>query len=139
MSKESINADLVNWELFDALYESQADFCRKLRFLVKSGRATEEGELALDIISDQLNFREKEMTGLREQALIQSRRIRELWEQGNDAGTGITDADIAETMETIGKLESIRRQAGYPWEYIKSIIEGTYSSMQKKTEEERKG
>jgi len=135
MPKNAVDTGLVSWEIFDALYESQADFCRKLGFLVKSGRATKEEGLALDIISDQLYFKEKEIISLREQALIQSRSTKELVDRDRDGRTNIKDAD-SETINIIEKLESIRQGDGYPWEYVKSIIDGTYLSMQKKTEQQ---
>jgi len=134
MPKNAVDNGLVSWEIFDALYESQADFCRKLGFLVKAGRATKEEGLALDIISDQLYFKEKEIISLREQAFNQSKTTKEPVDQDKDGRTNIKDAD-SETINIIEKLESIRQKDGYPWEYIKSIIDGTYLSMQKKTEE----
>ena len=133
MSKSSINSGIVSWEVFDALYENQADFCRKIDFLVRAGRATKEESLALDLIIDQLNFKEGEILGLREKALQQAKRSEELTAREESEEPGPTYSP--EEMSIIEKLESIRQKAGYPWENIKSIIEGTYSSMQKKGEE----
>lgn len=136
MSKNTIEAGVVSWELFDTLYENQADFCRKLRFLVKAGRATEEGRLALDIICDLLNSKEKDITELRVKAFEQRRHLDGLIARDDDLQPSSQYAEISERISILEKLESIRQEAGYPWENIKSIIEGTYSSMHRRTEEQ---
>jgi hypothetical protein len=136
MSKNTIGVGVVSWEIFDSLFENQADFCRKIRFLVKAGRATKEEGHALDIIFDQLNSKEKEIITLREKALNQRKELDECNDQDKSGRISTIYADLPETMSVLEKLESIRQQAGYPWENIKSIIEGTYTSMRKGTEEQ---
>ena len=57
--------------LFDSLHDQYADFCRKLRFLIMGAFTMEDESLGLEIISEYLERKEKELHELRLQPGIE--------------------------------------------------------------------
>jgi len=49
----------ISLRSFESLYDQYTDFCRKLRFFIKSALVMEEESLVLEIISEFLKTRKK--------------------------------------------------------------------------------
>jgi hypothetical protein len=135
MSEKTFDYGVVSWQMFDALFEQQYDFCRKLRFFIKGGRANKEEAMALDVIEDLLNRKEQELEELREKGLA---------DRDNAGGTGVTvsrgmkegipDRNLLqhEDQAVFKKLMNICKTGGYSWEYLKTVIDNAYSNLEDK-------
>ena len=65
MTEAILDDKVISLRSFELLYHQFIGFCRKLRFLVKSALVTEEESLALEIISEFLDHKEKDLEELR--------------------------------------------------------------------------
>ncbi|MDA8307399.1 MAG: hypothetical protein M0Z81_11285 [Deltaproteobacteria bacterium] len=106
--------------LFDSLYDQYADFCRKLRFLIMSAFTIGEESLALEIIWEFLEQKEKELHGLKASAMD---RI-----EGNAVDSQSVELLLGrllmerEDYRILQRIAQIRQNGGSPWETLQTII-----------------
>lgn len=74
MYEQADDTGVVSWELFNALYENQYDLLRKLKFIVKAGKANNNESMALEMIEDYLKRKEVDLKDLRQAGLEDWRR-----------------------------------------------------------------
>jgi hypothetical protein len=65
MPEAILDDKVISLRSFESLYDQYIGFCRKLRFLVKSALVMEEEPLALEIITEFLDHKEKDLDELR--------------------------------------------------------------------------
>ncbi|MGC8491038.1 MAG: hypothetical protein ACP5SH_04800 [Syntrophobacteraceae bacterium] len=102
---------------FDSLYEQYADFCRKLHFLIMSAFAMEEESLGLEIISEFLEQKEKELQELKISA---GNRIEE-----NSGSVELLLGRLLmerEDYRILQRIAEIRQNGGPRWEALQSLI-----------------
>lgn len=106
--------------LFDSLYDQYADFCRKLRFLIKGGFTMEEEALALEMISEFLDRKEKDLQELKASA-------------GDRIGSTVVGSQSLELLlgrllmeredyRILQRIAEIKQDGGPRWEMLQSII-----------------
>ncbi len=102
---------------FDSLYDQYADFCQKLHFLIMSAFAMEQESLGLEIISELLDQKEKELQELKISA---GDRI--------DEGSGSVELLLGrllmerEDYRILQRIAEIRQNGGPRWEALQSLI-----------------
>ncbi len=69
MDEKAHDTGVVSWKLFNALYESQYDLFRKLKFIVQAGKLKNNQSMALEMIDDYLNRKEVDLKDLRQAGL----------------------------------------------------------------------
>lgn len=131
MKEKIFPTGVVSWTTFDALFEQQADFFRKLWFFIKAARALEEEQVAIDSIADFLEQKQHTLQDLREIALQER-------EQAGGSGVRtlpvpkeeiLEREPIGEDLDIFGKFMEIRRMGGDRWDYLKNVIEGTHAAQ----------
>lgn len=65
MPETILDDKVISLRSFESLYDQYTDFCRKLRFFIKSALVMEEESLALELISELLEYKEKDLDELR--------------------------------------------------------------------------
>lgn len=128
MTEKKFDTGVVSWQIFDEMFESQLDFIRKLRFLVRAGMVENDG-VVLEIMADLLKMKESAVRQLREQGLVQR-------EAAGGPGVSVVaeksdDSHRAELLDPedqrlLEKISEIRKQGGYHWENLRAVIEGAY-------------
>jgi len=118
---ESILEDkVISLRFFESLYDQYTGFCRKLRFFVKSAFAMEEETLALEMISELLDFKEKDLEEL--MAATQGEIM-----------SGIPGSESVELLlgrllmqhedyRILQRITEIRKDGGTRWETLQTII-----------------
>ncbi len=61
MPETILDDKVISLRSFESLYDQYTDFCRKLRFFIKSALVMEEESLALELISELLEYKEKDL------------------------------------------------------------------------------
>ena len=69
MDEKAHDTGVVSWKLFNALYESQYDLFRKLKFIVQAGKLKNNQSTALEMIDDYLKRKEVDLKDLRQAGL----------------------------------------------------------------------
>lgn len=119
---ETISEDkTVSLRSFQSLYDQYVDFCRKLRFFVTSAFTMEEELLALEIISEFLKHKEKDLQEMRAAIL------------GRTKGDGTEQEPVEllvgrllmqhEDYRTLQRISEIRKNGGVQWEMLQAIIQ----------------
>jgi len=112
---------VISLRLFESLYDQYTGFCRKLRFFVKSAFAMEEESLALEIISEFLDFKEKDLEEL--MAMTQ-----------DEIKAGVPGSESVELLlgrllmqhedyRILQRITEIRRDGGTRWNTLQTIIQ----------------
>jgi len=122
MPGNASETSVVSLRAFQSLHDHYLDFCRKIRFFIKGGFTIKEEALALEIILELLDQREKELGDLREKALDESR----------EAGLTTESMELIvgrylmqhEDYKILQRLSRIRRDGGAQWEALKAVIQG---------------
>ena len=102
---------------FDSLYDQYADFCRKLHFLIMGSLTMEEESLGLEIISELLDQKEKELQELK---LASREHI--------DENSGSVELLLGrllmerEDYRILQRIAEIRQNGGPRWEALQSLI-----------------
>jgi len=136
MSEQIFDTGVVSWSTFDALFENQSDFFRKLEFLIQTGILREKEGVVLDLISDLFTKKKNELRMIRENGFLER-------EAAGGAGVKVSMLDASnidrdnicsEEKALVEKISKIRKVGGYHWENLRAIIEGTYLSIQHEAE-----
>jgi hypothetical protein len=112
---------VISLRLFESLYDQYIGFFKKLRFFVKSAFAMEEESLALEIISEFLDFKEKDLEEL--MAVTQ-----------DEIKTSIPGMESVELLlgrllmqredyRILQRITEIRRDGGTRWDTLQNIIQ----------------
>jgi len=137
MSGKIFDTGVVSWRIFDALFEHQYDFCRKLQFFIRAGHATKEESVALELIADLLSEKLKGLLELREDGFGEREKA------GGPAVKVVPEpkepmiekGPIQQHDRVIfGKMMDICRNGGAPWESLRALIERTHSSEMERPE-----
>lgn len=128
MTEKKFDTGVVSWRIFDEMFESQLDFIRKLRFLVRAGMVENDGTV-LEIIADLVKLNESSIRELREQGLDERERA---------GGPGVSvvarkcddlsqaEAPDPEEQRLLEIISEVRKEGGYHWENLRAVIEGAY-------------
>ncbi len=111
----------VSLQNFKILLDQYSDFCKKLRFFIKGAFTTQEETLALEIISEFLDQKEKELEEL-------TNRV------SSEGGTGLPESEPIEVLlgrflmqnedyVMLQQIAEIRKNGGARWEKLQSIFE----------------
>ncbi|MDR3569532.1 MAG: hypothetical protein P4L43_16025 [Syntrophobacteraceae bacterium] len=106
--------------LFDSVYDQYADFCRKLRFLIRGAFSMEDETLAIEIISQFLERKEKELYKLETAA-----RERIAGRTGDrDSFERLLGRLLMEREDyrILLRIAHIRRSGGPRWEMLQTIL-----------------
>lgn len=111
-------AQSAGLERLDSLYDQYADFCRKLRFLVMGALAMEEQLLALEMISEFLELKEKDLQGLKAAA---GDRVDSEVEGSLEQLLGRLLME-REDYRVLQRIAQIKQNGGTQWELLQSLI-----------------
>lgn len=117
MAEASLQQKSTSPRPFDSLYDQYSDFCRKLHFLIMGALTMEEESLGLEIISEFLEQREKELQELKVSA---GDRI--------DESSGSVELLLGrllmerEDYRILQRIAEIRQNGGPRWEALQSLI-----------------
>jgi len=118
MSEMSGEDRMMAQRNFRLLFDHYADFCKKLRFLVKGALTSKEELLALEIISDYLDRNEEHLG-----------RMRAKIDKTDDMSTSESFEVLLgnllmqnEDYQLLRKISETRRNGGANWEVLQSIL-----------------
>ena len=133
MPEQTFDTGVVSWSTFDALYENQSDFFRKVGFLIQTGILQENEGVVLDLIGDLFFQKKNELHKIREIGLVEREAAR-----GSGVKVSLPDTDdmdrdnnSPEEKVLVSKISEIRKAGGYHWENLRAMIDGTYLSIQR--------
>ncbi len=120
MPETILDDKVISLRSFELLYDQYADFCRKLRFVVKSALVMEEESLALEIISEFVARKEKDLDEL----LAATRG------QINGRTTESEPVELLlgrllmqhEDYPILRRISEIKRDGGMRWQTLQAII-----------------
>ncbi|MGA3117251.1 MAG: hypothetical protein ABSF90_22760 [Syntrophobacteraceae bacterium] len=119
----------VNAQNFKMFLDQYSDFCKKLRFFSKGAFTIQEETLALEIISEFLDQKEKELNELTDRFSSQT-------------STELAESEPVEILlgrflmqnedyQMLQQIAEIRKTGGTRWERLQSIIQDTFSASPK--------
>jgi hypothetical protein len=120
MPETILDDKVISLRSFESLYDQYIDFCRKLRFFVKSALVTEEASVALEIISDFLDHKEKDLDELKEATQDQIK--------GRTTESEPVELLLGrllmqhEDYPILRRITEIRRSGGIRWQTLQAII-----------------
>jgi len=110
----------ISLRSFESLYDQYTDFCRKLRFFIKSALVMEEESLVLEIISEFLENKEKDLDELRAATRGQI--------QGCPPESEPVELLLGrllmqhEDYRILQRINEIKRNGGIRWQTLQAII-----------------
>jgi hypothetical protein len=137
MAERMVSGGMVNWEVFDALYEHHFDCLRKIKFFVKAGSGLREEGTALEIIAEFLRQKEDELQELRQTALAERDKVQSQEARGNPLSqeSKVASASIRqEDRAVFGRLREICASGGTPWEELKTYTDSVYALLKRRQE-----
>ena len=110
----------VSFRTFKKLSDQYADFCRKIRFFIKGAFTIQEETLALEIISEFLDQKEKELEDI-------------TCEISSEISAGPSESESVEVLlgrflienedyRIFQRIAEIRKNGGVRWEMLQSIL-----------------
>jgi hypothetical protein len=114
----------ISVQSFKMLFDQYSDFCRKLRFLIKGAFTVQQETLALEIISEFLDQKEKELDELTDKV-------------ASETSAGLAETEPIEVLlgrflmqnedyRIFQQIAEIRKKGGARWERLQSIIQNTF-------------
>ena len=114
----------VSLQTFKKLSDQYVDFCRKLRFFIKGAFTIQEETLALEIISEFLDQKEKELKDF-------------TCEVSSEISAGTSDSESVEVLLgrflienedywMFQRIAEIRKNGGVRWEMLQSVLHDTF-------------
>lgn len=124
MPENSFESTFVTLRTFKSLYDQYYDFCRKLRFFIKGAFTIQEESLALEIISELLDQKEKDLEMLRAQAFDESRNP----DPRSESMELLLGRSLmqSEDYRLLRRLSDIRKNGGQQWETLQALLRDTY-------------
>ena len=116
----------VSFEAFKALSGQYCDFCKKLRFFIKGAFTVQEEALALEIIAEFLDRKEKELQELVGKVSEEARS------RGPDPKPDPVEVLLgrslmqSEDYQVLQQITEIRKAGGPRWEMLQAIIKDTF-------------
>jgi hypothetical protein len=121
MPEAILDDKVISLRSFESLYDQYIGFCRKLRFLVKSALVMEEESLALEIITEFLDHKEKDIEELKAAT------------QGQITGRTSESEPVElllgrllmqhEDYRILRRITEIKRNGGIQWQTLQAIIQ----------------
>ncbi len=121
MPESILDDKVISLRSFESLYDQYIGFCRKLRFLVKNALVMEEGSLALEIITEFLDHKEKDLDELKAATQDEIKgRIPESEPVELLLGRFLMQH---EDYPILRRITEIRRNGGIRWQTLQAIIQ----------------
>ncbi|MGA2937196.1 MAG: hypothetical protein ABSF52_08880 [Syntrophobacteraceae bacterium] len=121
MPEAILDDKVISLRSFESLYDQYIGFCRQLRFLVKSALVMEEESLALEIIIEFLDRKEKDLEELKAAT------------QGQIKGRNPESEPVElllgrllmqhEDYPILRRITEIKRNGGTKWQALQAIIQ----------------
>jgi hypothetical protein len=121
MPESLLDDKVISLRSFESLYDQYIDFCRKLRFCIKSALVMEEQSVALEIISEFLDHKEKDLDELIEATRGQIK--------GSTSGAEPVELLLGrllmqhEDYGILRRITEIKKSGGIRWQTLQDIIQ----------------
>ncbi len=121
MPEAILDDKVISLRSFESLYDQYIGFCRKLRFLVKSALVMEEESLALEIITEFLDHKEKDLEELRAATKGQIKG----WAPESEPVELLLGRLLMqhEDYGILRRITEIKRNGGIQWQTLQAIIQ----------------
>jgi hypothetical protein len=124
MPEQVFENRVVSLSLFKTLHEHCTDFCRKIRFLTKTGFSAHEEAFVLEIISELLDKKEKDLEHMGKRALDEC-RAESISQESMEMMIGRYLMQH-EDYRMLQRLAEIRKNDSRKWETIKALIQSAW-------------